>query len=141
MATLYSLQPRAGKFTLNAFPDRGCRDRMLEYFIYLIYRAGFALISFLPLRVAFTLGNALGFCAWVVLGDYRRLGFHNVEIAFGDEKSPRELRRLVRRHFQRFGANLLCSLKLAWMPPEQVRARVEVRNAEAAHRELRAGRP
>jgi heptosyltransferase II len=138
MTTLYSLQPHTGKFTLNRFADRA---RMLEYFIYLIYRAGFALISFLPLRVAFSLGNALGLCAWLILGDYRRLGFHNVEIAFGDEKSPRELRELVRRHFQRFGANLLCSLKLASMPLDKARARVEIVNAEVVHRELRGGRP
>src|SRR4029077_1438378 len=49
---------------------------MLEYLVYLIYRAGFALIGLLPLRVAFAVGNALGFCAWLFLGKYRRLGFH-----------------------------------------------------------------
>ena len=62
---------------------------MLEYLVYLIYRAGFALIGLLPLRAAFALGNALGLCAWLVLGKYRRLGFHNIDIAFGTEKSPR----------------------------------------------------
>lgn len=114
---------------------------MLEYFIYLIYRAGFALVSILPFPVAFALGEALGFCAWLVLGKYRRLGFHNLTIAFGDEKSPREIRRLVRRHFQRFGANLLSSLKLASMPLDKARARVEVVNPDVVHRELRGGRP
>ena len=74
---------------------------MLEYFVYLIYRAGFALVGLLPLRAAFALGDGLGFCAWIVLGKYRRLGFRNIEIAFGTEKSPREMRRLARRHFQR----------------------------------------
>ena|SRR5262252_2806614 len=80
---------------------------MLEYLVYLVYRAGFALIGLLPLRVAFAFGNALGYSAWLFLGKYRRLGLHNVGIAFGDEKTPREKRRLVRRHFQRLGANLL----------------------------------
>ena len=114
---------------------------MLEYFVYLIYRAGFALIGLLPLRAAFGLGNALGSCAWLVLGKYRRLGFHNIDIAFGAEKSPREMRRLVRRHFQRLGANLLSGLKLAAMPLEKARANVRIENADAAHRELRSGRP
>jgi lipopolysaccharide heptosyltransferase II len=114
---------------------------MLEYFVYLIYRVGFALIGLLPLRAAFALGNALGFCAWLVLGKYRRLGFHNVEIAFGAEKSPREMRRLVRHHFQRLGANLLSGLKLAAMPLDKVRAHVRIENADAADRELRSGRP
>src|SRR2546428_769195 len=53
---------------------------MLEYLVYLIYRAGFALIGLLPLRAAFALGNALGLCAWLVLGKYRRLGFYNIYI-------------------------------------------------------------
>ncbi|HWY50350.1 MAG TPA: lipopolysaccharide heptosyltransferase II [Chthoniobacterales bacterium] len=113
---------------------------MLQYFAYLIYRAGFALIGLLPLRAAFALGNALGFFAWLVLGKYRRLGFHNIDIAFGAEKSPREMRRLVRRHFQRLGANLLSSLKLAAMPLEKARMKVRIENADAAERELRGGR-
>jgi heptosyltransferase-2 len=134
------LQPRAGKFTLDAFGKRRPKS-MLEYLVYLIYRAGFALISLLPLRAAFALGNGLGFCTWIVLGKYRRLGFRNIEIAFGAEKSPPEMRRLVRRHFQRLGANLLSGLKLAAMPLDKARANVQFENADAAHRELRNGRP
>jgi lipopolysaccharide heptosyltransferase II len=114
---------------------------MAEYLVYLIYRTGFALIGILPLRAAFALGNALGFCAWLILGHYRALAFHNVDIAFGNEKSPREMRRLVRRHFQRLGANLLSGLKLASMPLDEARSHVRIENADAAHRELRAGRP
>src|SRR2546423_11182000 len=107
---------------------------MLEYLVYLVYRAGFALIGLLPLPTAFGLGNALGFCAWLVLGKYRRLGFYNVETAFGREKSPREIRRLVRRHFQRLGANLLSGLKVAGMPLEKARAYIRIEHADAAHR-------
>ena len=114
---------------------------MLEYFVYLIYRAGFALLSALPLRAAFGLGNMLGFCAWLALGKYRRLGYRNVQIAFGHEKSPQDMRRLVRRHFQRLAANLLSGLKLASMPLDKVRAHVRMENPDAAHRHLRNGRP
>jgi heptosyltransferase-2 len=113
---------------------------MFDYFVYLLYRAGFALITMLPLRTLFALGHALGLLAWILCGKYRRLALQNIGIAF-DEKSPGELRHLVRRHFQRLGANLLCGLKLAAMPLEKVHARVKVDNADAAHRELRKGRP
>lgn len=114
---------------------------MLEYFVYLIYRTGFALIALLPLRVAFGLGNALGFCAWAVLGKYRRLAFRNIDIAFEAEKSSQEKHRLIRRHFKRLGANLLSGLRLASMPLEKARAHVRIENADAAHCELRNGRP
>lgn len=114
---------------------------MLEYLVYLIYRAAFALVGLLPLSTAFALGQTFGFCGWLLLGKYRRLGLHNVEIAFGSEKSAREKSRLVRRHFQRLGANVLSGLKLASMSADDVRARVKIENADAAHRELKSGRP
>jgi lipopolysaccharide heptosyltransferase II len=113
---------------------------MLDFIVYLFYRSGSAIARALPLPLLFVLGEYLGFCAWIVLGKYRRLARRNVAIAFGGEKSPRELRRLVRRHFQRLGANLLCSVKLTHMPLEQMATRIETENLDFIHRELRAGR-
>jgi lipopolysaccharide heptosyltransferase II len=114
---------------------------MFDYFVYLVYRAGFALITILPLRTLFALGNALGFCAWVLLRRYRRLALQNIEIAFGDEKSLRELHWLVRQHFQRLGANLLCSIKLGAVSLERLTDCIEIENLDAIHQQLRAGRP
>ena len=93
------------------------------------------------MRLLFAVGQFLGFCAWLVSGKYRRLAKRNVAIAFANEKTPREMRRLVRRHFQRLGANLLCSVKLTAMPPEKILRRVKVDNIEAMDREFRAGVP
>ena len=114
---------------------------MLEYFVYLIYRTGFALIGLLPLKAAFVIGEGMGFCAWLLLPKYRRLALHNVGIAFDAEKSSREMRGLVRRHFQRLGANLLCTVKLMRMSPEQILENVTVENIESMAREFRAGKP
>jgi len=114
---------------------------MLDFSVYLLYRAGSAIASVLPLPVLFVFGEFLGFCAWIFLGNYRHLAQRNIAIAFGREKSPRELRRLVRRHFQRLGGNLLCSIKLGVMPLEKIAARIEAENLDIIHRQLRAGRP
>jgi len=114
---------------------------MLDFIVYLLYRSGSAIASALPLPLLFVSGEFLGFCAWIILGNYRRLAQRNVTIAFGNEKSPRQLRRLVRRHFQRLGANLLCSVKLTGMPLEKMATRIEAENLDFIHRELRAGRP
>ena len=72
---------------------------MLDFSIYLLYRAGTAMASALPVRVLFTIGNIMGLGAWLLFPQYRRLAQRNLEIAFAKEKSPRELRRIVRRHF------------------------------------------
>src|SRR5438552_10490041 len=114
---------------------------MLDFVVYLLYRAGSAVANALPLRLLFVVGQFLGLCAWIILGKYRRLAQRNTAIAFGDEKSPGQLRRLVRRHFQRLGANLLCSVKLTQMSPEKILRRVTVENIEAMDSRFRAGVP
>ena len=114
---------------------------MLDSVVYLLYRAGLAIAAALPLRFLFAVGQFLGSCAWLLSGKYRRLAECNVAIAFANEKSRSELHRLVRRHFQRLGANLLCSAKLTAMPPEEILQHVEIENIEAMAREFRAGVP
>lgn len=114
---------------------------MLEFSIYLLYRAASALVSALPLPFLFRLGEWSGFVAWLVLPGYRRLARHNCEIAFAHEKSSAELSLLVRRHFQRLGANLLSSIKMSSMPIDDIARRVEIENVDSLHRELRTGHP
>jgi lipopolysaccharide heptosyltransferase II len=114
---------------------------MLDFGIYLLYRAGSLVLGALPLRLLFSLGELLGLAAWALHGGYRRLAQRNLAVAFGGEKTPTELRRLARRHFQRLGANLLCSLKLSTMPLEKLAPRLVIENEELIHNELRGGRP
>ena len=40
---------------------------MVDFCVYLFYRAALALITALPLRIVFSLGNGLGFLAWLLL--------------------------------------------------------------------------
>jgi lipopolysaccharide heptosyltransferase II len=114
---------------------------MLDFVVYLLYRVGSAIVAALPLQFLYAFGEFLGICAWAFSAKYRRLATRNLEIAFANEKSPRELRQLVRRHFRRLGANLLCSAKLTQMPPDEILERVEVENIESMAREFRAGVP
>lgn len=114
---------------------------MLDFCIYLLYRAGTAIASALPLRVLFGLGSIFGAISWILLGKYRQLALRNLEIAFGGEKSPAELRRIGRLHFQRAAANLLCSIKMGSMPPDKLARHLEPENLDAVHHHLRAGRP
>ena len=114
---------------------------MFDFLSYLFYRALAAVVAALPLRLLFVLGNVTGFVSWLVLGKYRRLARHNLRIAFGAEKSSRELGRLARRNFQRLSTNLLSSIKLSTAPYETWKKRIVVENFEVLDRHLRAGRP
>ncbi len=113
---------------------------MLDFSIYLLYRATSAFVTLFPLRFLFRAGEFLGFVAWTLFDGYRRLAHKNLAIAFGEEKPPRELRRLARRHFQRLGANLLSSLKIGTMRVEKIMECVTIENPELVHAELHAGR-
>src|SRR5438477_11455029 len=101
---------------------------MLDFVVYLLYRAGSAIAAGLPLPVLFAAGEFLGFCAWLLSGKYRSLAKRNVAIASTNEKTSQEMRRLVRRHFQRLGAHLLCRVKLTETPPGNIRQRAQVDN-------------
>jgi len=101
-------------------------DRLV-YFFYLALCRG---LSALPLGVVYRLGATLGWLAHAVLGKYRWLVRDNLTIAFGSEMSPKAIRRLARQHFCRLGANLLSSVKLATMPQDEVRKRVQVEGVE-----------
>ena len=114
---------------------------MRDFCLYVLYRAALAMVSALPLNAAFALGRVGGLLAWAILPDYRHLALHNVNIAFGSEKSLPELRRLVRDHFQLLGANLLCSMKIAVMPPDQIEEHITMENLHVVDEQLRAGRP
>ncbi|HVF72099.1 MAG TPA: lipopolysaccharide heptosyltransferase II [Chthoniobacterales bacterium] len=114
---------------------------MLDFCIYLLYRAGTAIASALPLAFLFRLGELWGWVSWWVLSKYRGLTCRNLAIAFAGEKSPAELRRIGRRHFQLAAANLLCSIKLGSMPPKKVAGHLEAENFDVIHRFLRNGTP
>ena len=114
---------------------------MLDFCIYLLYRAGTAIASALPLPLLFWLGEFAGSIAWMLLPKYRRLTRRNLEIAFGGEKSPAELGRIARRHFQRAAANLLCSIKMGSMPPEKMKRCLVTEGFDRVHQHLRAGKP
>ena len=114
---------------------------MLDFLSYLFYRALAAVVAALPLRLLFVIGNITGFFSWLILGKYRCLARHNLRIAFGAEKSPRELGRLARRNFQRLSTNLLSSIKLSAALFETLKKRIVIENFEVLDRHLRAGRP
>jgi heptosyltransferase-2 len=114
---------------------------MRDICFYALYRAGSALLTALPLPILFGFGQAAGFCAWVILPKYRRLALRNATIAFGNEKSLRERRRIVRRHFRQLGANILCSAKIAVMPLDEIERRIKIENLDLVHGQLKAGRP
>src|SRR5438477_337042 len=114
---------------------------MFDYPVYLLYRVGTDLLVLLPLPFLFAMGQICGAIAWLLLPQYRKLALRNVRIAFGDELSETEMRRIVRRHFRWLGANLLCSVKFTRMPMEKILERVRLENFELVENCFRQNKP
>ena len=114
---------------------------MVDYAVYLLYRIGTGLFGLLPLPLAFAIGQMGGVIAWLVLPQYRKLALRNVRIAFAGELSEKEMRRIVRRHFQHLGANLLCSVKFPRMPIEKILQRVQIEHFEHVENCFRKKQP
>jgi heptosyltransferase II len=114
---------------------------MFDYPVYLFYRAGTDLVTLLPLPFLFAMGQIGGAIAWLFLPQYRKLALRNVRIAFGDELSEKQMRRIVRRHFRLLGANLLCSVKFTRMPIGKILERVRLENFEYVENCFRQKKP
>lgn len=98
--------------------------RVFYYLVYLLARCGEAIVSLLPLDVAFVLGQAGGEIAYRLLRKRRDIALTNLRLAFGSEMSEAELRAINRKHFQLLGANLLAGIKASTMPSDTIWKRV-----------------
>ncbi len=98
----------------------------MDRVVFAFYRALAAVVRSLPLAAGFRLGETLGAVAWFITGKYRRLALHNLAIAFGREKSARELAAIGRAHFRMLGGNLFASLKLPTLSRAELEAVITV---------------
>src|SRR5438552_18243004 len=64
------------------------RHAMLDFGVYLLYRALSAIAAGLPLPVLFVAGDFLRFCAWRLSGKDRRVAKLNAAFAFDYAEKP-----------------------------------------------------
>jgi len=89
----------------------------MEKLLYFFARALVALIQSLPLPLVARLGRAGGALAFWADARHRRVALQNLQMCFGHEKSPREIRALAKENFRRIGENYCCAIKTAAMTP------------------------
>src|ERR1700726_3472291 len=108
---------------------------VVDYSVYLLYRALGPLLRCLPLQWVFHRVQLAGSLGYHLLGGYRRLAAANIKIAFPDW-SREEVERCTKRHFKDLMANLLCSFVLLEKPWEEVRKHLDVSNLERARERI-----
>jgi KDO2-lipid IV(A) lauroyltransferase len=113
---------------------------MLDRFIYWLALGAIAVIRPLPLALCFVFGQCFGALLWAILPRYRKLARENLSAAFGNEKSPREIRRMTFLHFVSLGANGICALKIATLPKETILRIAPLVNSDGIKRNILSGR-
>lgn len=97
----------------------------METPLYRLARALVNLLQALPLTWVARLGRLGGGLAYWVDARHRRAALRNLNLCFGRELSPAQLRALARENFRRIGENFACAIKTASMSFEELRPRVE----------------
>ncbi len=97
----------------------------MEFLLYLIARAVVGFIQMLPLTWVARLGRLGGGLTYLLDARHRRVALQNLQMCFGGEKSPQDIRSIARENFRRIGESFTCAVKTASMSFEQLRPHVE----------------
>ncbi len=97
----------------------------MELVLYLAARAALGLVQALPLIWAARLGRGIGGLVYWLDARHRGVARRNLDLCFGREKTPAEIRALARENFRRIGENFACAAKTASMSLDQLRPHIE----------------
>lgn len=104
--------------------------KILQYIAYLGLRLIEGVLRLISLEWCGKIGGFGGRLFGWFAPQYRRLVLSNLHIAFGEEKTPEELRQLASKHFVALGRNLASSLKMATLPTDEVEQRLSIDGIE-----------
>ncbi|MCX5686284.1 MAG: lysophospholipid acyltransferase family protein [Candidatus Omnitrophica bacterium] len=79
--------------------------KVRRYLLYYLGRALAFLFCLMPLRAGLVIGGFLGRAAYHLLPEYRNITIDNLDLAFGKEKSPSEIKRIAKDVFRNLGKN------------------------------------
>ncbi|HSH16978.1 MAG TPA: hypothetical protein VLD18_13140, partial [Verrucomicrobiae bacterium] len=103
----------------------------MDTLIYLIARSLVKFLQALPLRWVARLGRWGGALAYHLDARHRRVTIGNLNLAFGREKTPGEVREIARETFRRLGENYASAVKTASMTQEALDRHLEIVGAES----------
>lgn len=88
-------------------PVRRAIKRLKNEMLFLGFRGVLGLVRLAPMGLALRLADGIGALAYYVVWPERRKALAHLSIAFGNEKSPADLRRIARRSFAHLARNFV----------------------------------
>lgn len=93
---------------------------------YTLFRCAETTLRCLPVRFVYHLGRLTGRLAHKLTPKRRSQVLRNLRLAYGSEKTSRELEKITHEVYQRTGANFLCSLRVPFLSDRQLSTHLEL---------------
>jgi KDO2-lipid IV(A) lauroyltransferase len=106
------------------------KKRVKNWLLYNLITSIIFVLNSLPRKSSISLGRFLGKLAYFIIADARKRTQNNLKIAFGQEKNPRELRRLALNVFENVGKNVVDAVRLKNMKWNQIEGITKVEGLE-----------
>ena len=106
------------------------RTTFLNWLEYSAYTAAEWVLGAMKTETAFSLGELCGRIAWRFPSKHRETVLKNLRIAFRDELSEAEIVDLAERVFERNGANIFSTIRIARLSDEEIDALTVIEGKE-----------
>jgi KDO2-lipid IV(A) lauroyltransferase len=105
---------------------------MVAYLSYIILKGFGLFINLLPEGFALWVGRQLGSLGYYLDWEHRKVALQNLYLAFGQEKSASEIRRIARRTFQNLGMMAVEFFRIPGLDMEHFKEKVSVEGLDEA---------
>jgi KDO2-lipid IV(A) lauroyltransferase len=105
---------------------------MLGYIIYLILKGFSLLINLFPESFALWGGRQLGHISYWFDWEHRAVAFENLQVAFGEKKSKKEMKAIAKKCFENMGMMAIEFFRIPGMDMEAFKRKVTIEGLDEA---------
>ncbi|MFQ6002361.1 MAG: lysophospholipid acyltransferase family protein [Candidatus Zixiibacteriota bacterium] len=102
------------------FSLKPAKKRIKNWLLYRLITSIIFVLNSLPRKSSISLGGFLGKLAYFIIADARKRTRNNLQMAFGEEKEKRELKKLALDVFENVGKNVADAVRLKSMKWEEI---------------------
>jgi len=115
-------------------------SRVIAYLTYLLLKGFSFVVNLLPEDLSLRMGWWLGSVMYYLDLEHRKVALQNLHLAFGREKSEREIRLLTKKNFQNLGMTAMEFFRIPRMDVKTFEERVKIEGLEEAQTILEKGK-
>jgi len=115
-------------------------SKIRHEFLYVLFKGVKGIITLLPRKLCLTLGRILGRAVFLCDPKHRKIALKNLHIAFGENISFLERKRIARRSFVHFGETLFDFIKFSHLSEQEREHLLSIEGEEHVRAALEKGK-